>query len=498
MLLIVVVLPLYAWQEPLRMEAAQSDLRQTFVSDAAVMYVENCAICHGAAGEGIGSMPALDNDGLREADYDLLYKTIARGRYDTAMAAWHSDEGGIYNDYQIEELIALIRYGDWSQVGELAAAQGLIPPTLPVPEVDEAFLAEVTALGDAGSEWAAGMQLFANNCTVCHGINGEGSDLGVPLHTADVQATDAAELVRIITEGVPGTMMAAWDKSLTPEEIASLVSFLQNWDTITAAGLELTPPEPIRIDLNNPEEVLALGQRIFDTTCAACHGENGSGGTGPVLNSQQILTSNTDDKLLTTIINGGRRPNSTMPAFGDRLTMVEMEAVVAYLRSWEPTAPLVENPRGTAQGGGPPWLQATPDAANPISPGQGQGGQGQGQGGPPWRDTTGTTSGQSSSTGQTDMQLTGTGETLSYAGVVSVIDSNMLTIRTADGQDVTVMLGPPWFWEADGIALTPGDQVELEGFESTDHVEVNWLTNLTTGAHINLRTPTGQPVWGSE
>lgn len=503
LLTIVVVLPIYTWQEPLRMEQAQIDLRQTFVNDAAVMYVENCAVCHGAAGEGLGAMPPLDNPGLREAAYDVLYKTIARGRYDTAMTGWHSDEGGIYNDYQIDELIALIRYADWSQVGELAAVQGLIPPTLPVPQVDEAFLAEVAALSDAGSEWAAGMQLFANNCTICHGINGEGSDLGVPLHTADVQATDGATLARIISEGVPGTMMVGWDKSLTPDEIASLASFLQNWDAITAAGLQLTPPEPIRIDLNNPEEVLALGQRIFDTTCAACHGEDGSGGIGPVLNSQQILTRNSDEQLLNVIINGGHRPNSTMPAFGDRLTLVEMEAVVAYLRAWEPTAPQVQNPRGTAQGGGPPWLQATPDAANPIAPGggqgQGQGGQGGQGGGPPWRDT-GAPSSQSGGAGQgqSTTPLSGAGETSAYIGVVTLVEGNMLTFRTDAGEDVTVMLGPPWFWEANGIALTPGDQVSLEGFAAADHVEVNWLTNLTTDAHINLRTPTGQPVWGSQ
>ncbi|MFN2295219.1 MAG: c-type cytochrome, partial [Candidatus Promineifilaceae bacterium] len=94
LLLLVIVLPIYAVLEPERMAQAQTDLRQEFVSDAAVMYVENCALCHGAAGEGIGATPGLDNEGLRTADYDFLFKTIARGRYDTTMSAWHSDEGG--------------------------------------------------------------------------------------------------------------------------------------------------------------------------------------------------------------------------------------------------------------------------------------------------------------------------------------------------------------------------------------------------------------------
>ncbi len=169
LLILVVALPIYGLLEPSRMAWAQYDLRQQFVSNAAVIYVENCAICHGASGEGIGPNPPLATQGLREADYDFLYKTIARGRYDTAMAGWHEDEGGVFNDYEIEELVALIRYVDWSQVNELSAQRGLIPPTLPIPGVDEAFLEQVAALDpQRGEAWTQGIQAYAENCTICH------------------------------------------------------------------------------------------------------------------------------------------------------------------------------------------------------------------------------------------------------------------------------------------------------------------------------------------
>lgn len=498
LLLLVIILPVYAYLEPFRMEQAQEALRESFVSDAAVLYVQNCAVCHGASGEGIGAMPALDNDGLRTADYDFLYKTIARGRYETVMAGWHMDEGGIFNEYQIDELIAMIRYVDWPQVGEVAAAQGLIPPTLPVPEVDEEFLAEVAALDPAGAIWAEGMQLYANNCTICHGINGEGSDLGVPLNTPELRAKETATLINTVTGGVPGTVMVAWDNALAPTEIESIVTFLQNWDVIEGQGLALTAPEPIQIDLNNPEEVLALGERLFSTICAACHGEEGSGGTGPALNSQQVLTSKTDESILNTIINGGHRPNSTMPAFGDRLTMVEMEALVDYIRAWEPTAPVVENPRGTAQGGGPPWLRATPDAANPVSPqdgAQGQGGGYQGGANPDFqRGNQGQGQGQSD---QAQADPGAMGPTVQFSGAVVAVNENLLTFRAADGATLEAALGPPFFWAESGIPLNPGDQIELEGFESSDHMELNWIVNLTTGQRVDLRTPDGMPVWNN-
>ena len=46
-----------------------------------------------------------------------------------------------------------------------------------------------------------------------------------------------------------------------------------------------------------------------------------------------------------------------------------------------------------------------------------------------------------------------------------------------------------------GILLRPGDKIELEGFESPDHMELNWITNITTGESIQLRTAEGMPVW---
>ncbi len=477
LLILVVALPVYALQEQNRMTAAQQELRETYVADGAVMYVDNCALCHGVSGEGIGAYPALNSDAIRNADYDFLYKTIARGRYNTAMVAWHQEDGGPFNSYQIDELTAFLRYVGWDQVAEMAAQQGVIPPAMPVPDVTDDLLAQVAALGPEGDVWAHGLTTFAESCTTCHGVNGEGTDLAPALNDEDTRATDANDLARIIREGVSGAMMPSWDSKLDDETIDDLVAFLQNWDVINEAGIELTPPAPIHIDPTNPEEMLALGESLYANACAACHGENGEGGSGPSLNSLQVLSRNDDAALAHTIIYGPRRPNSIMPAFGDRLTSVEVDALVQYLRSWEATATWVENPRGTEQGGGPPWLRATPDPNNPVSPGQG--------GGPP--------AGKGPSA-----QTQPTGPTLHFTGeVVSVMD-NQLTFTDQDGVLQDAMLGPPWWWSKNDIELLSGDPIELEGFESPDHMEVNWIKNLRTGERIDLRTPSGMPVWSGQ
>ncbi len=178
------------------------------------------------------------------------------------------------------------------------------------------------------------------------------------------------------------------------------------------------------------------------------------------------------------------------------MTAVEIDALVSFIRAWEPTAPWVENPRGTEQGGGgPPWLRATPDPDNPVAPGtQGQGqGKGQGRGGqgggPAWRE-------ENSAPGNDQQVMPETmGPAIFFSGEVVTADGNVLTFTAADGSLVEAMLGPPWFWSESGILLRPGDKIELEGFESPDHMELNWITNITTGESIQLRTPDGMPVW---
>jgi len=140
LLILVAALPVYAVFESGRMAQAQAPLGREYAEAGLLTYVENCASCHGPAGEGQGAMPALNNPGLAEADRQVLYDTIAHAPHGTAMSAWHLGEGGILNGYQVEGLVTLIQHGDWVRVGTVAAAMGIAEPT-PVPEADLMALA---------------------------------------------------------------------------------------------------------------------------------------------------------------------------------------------------------------------------------------------------------------------------------------------------------------------------------------------------------------------
>ena len=87
----------------------------------------------------------------------------------------------------------------------------------------------------------------------------------------------------------------------------------------------------------------SIGAQLFETNCSACHGKNATGGSAPVLNSQQFLKSTSDDQI-SNLIAGGV-PGTEMPpwslAFAGTLTDEQIRQLTTYLRSLEPTAPSV-------------------------------------------------------------------------------------------------------------------------------------------------------------
>ncbi len=173
LLIIIVALPIYAARESARMEQTAIVLRQKRVDDGSILYVKNCAPCHGAAGEGIGAMPALNNPNLAQADHQALFKVISRAAHGSTMAAWHVEEGGTLNDYQIDDLVYLIRYADWPQVSMVADDLGFVPVVLSTAESDVAYMegegeADPHQCVACHEEPIVHADKFGINCARCH------------------------------------------------------------------------------------------------------------------------------------------------------------------------------------------------------------------------------------------------------------------------------------------------------------------------------------------
>lgn len=337
-LLIVVVLGTVALREPNRQVEAAARLRAAAVAEGTDLYAQNCVICHGAAGEGLGAYPPLNSEGVLGMDTQDLVRTISRGRYSTAMAAYHVDEGGILMSAEIDAVATMLQVGEWTQVAARVEALGLTPPPIEMVEVSEAMLVTVSTLPD-GDTLAGGLVVYAENCAACHAANGEGSTLAPALNTDDlrVRLTDA-DMSRIITQGVPGTLMASWDAALTDADVSAVVDFLRRWPELDAAGVAMPVIEAPTVDMS--PEAIATGEWLYGLLCAQCHGTNGYGSPmAPALNNQ-IFLAETPDAAIQQIVGLGVQ-GTAMPAWSGRLTEADIAALTAYIRSWEPTAPAI-------------------------------------------------------------------------------------------------------------------------------------------------------------
>ena len=339
-LVTVLVVPIYSWMEPARQDEILTTQKIDSVMNATDQYAENCAVCHGASGEGIAGNPPLGNPAVQSmAETDLL-KVISRGRYNTLMAAWSVEEGGILSNKQVADLITLIQYGNWDYVEQRVVELGLTPPDMIEFKVTEEMLILLEQIpgGEALSE---GFMLYAENCAACHAPNGSGTLIAPAIDSAEIRSSTQADLTRIITDGVPGTLMSGWQQTLTPAQIDSLVKLIYGWPDLLSAGVEF--PEVENLSYPSSPEMIADGGGLFDIACKSCHGVDAYGTPmAPALNNQLFLTE-TPDAAIYQIIAGGI-PGSLMPAWGTRLSDYDLQTLVAYLRNFESTAPAIVPP----------------------------------------------------------------------------------------------------------------------------------------------------------
>jgi mono/diheme cytochrome c family protein len=240
-----VVTLLYGLGEPERQAKAFERQRETAVERGAHAYAQYCYGCHGYTGTGAivpGQGIQAANLSIRRATgdrdddkktYDLLTKTIARGRPNTPMPAWGLRDGGSLNDEEISELATFIMFGNWSEV------QALVAPGAPTPEMPE---------GPSGSGDVLARSVFVSKgCVACHTIQEIPSargNIGPNLSNLGREAPtmkpgmSAQDYIResILTPGaflVPGyqNLMPSFQGQVTPEQLDALVDYLSKLGT---------------------------------------------------------------------------------------------------------------------------------------------------------------------------------------------------------------------------------------------------------------------------
>lgn len=90
---------------------------------------------------------------------------------------------------------------------------------------------EARPLAANDAKLASPRSLYIQNCARCHGANGKAQTArgrkleAADLTSADVQGMSSARITRTIKNGRPG--MPAFGKKLTPQQIASVTSYVR-------------------------------------------------------------------------------------------------------------------------------------------------------------------------------------------------------------------------------------------------------------------------------
>ncbi len=131
----------------------------------------------------------------------------------------------------------------------------------------------------------------------------------------------------------------------------------------------------------------------------------------------------------------------------------------------------------------------------PVGP-QGQGLQSQGRGGPSVerQGQAGAADGTGPIAVEQQQSLDMVGEPWSASGVIAEMDDFGLTLTLDDGSQVYVELGPPGFWQAQGVELAVNEAVQVEGFFNGEQIHAMTVTTAE-GVQIALRSAEGQPLW---
>ncbi len=196
------------------------------------LYQENCAVCHGQNGEGrVGATLAQDWPSIRPSA--AVETVIRQGVEGSVMPAWSQEAGGPFNDEQIDALVYFIL--SWQEGGPerqnpTPLPRTPLPPIEPVPEVE----------GDPNQ----GAVLFAENCAVCHGENGEGR-VGATLAQNWPGIRPDLNIKTTISQGVEGSLMPAWSQAnggpLAEEQIDNLVAFILSREGVEQVSGEQEP-----------------------------------------------------------------------------------------------------------------------------------------------------------------------------------------------------------------------------------------------------------------
>ncbi len=256
------------------------------------LFLRNCSECHGLDGSGNGP----ERDYLAKPPADL-------------------HDGKIVSRYSDEEIAAFVRDGKRLR---LELRPELLKRNAQETEALYRFVRRLPEID--WEKWEAGEEVFLSRCVTCHDYYGGPSpmlpegvkaprDLADPKLQASLSDDELKLLVRHGKDGMPALV-----PRLTEAEANAAVAYVR---------------------------ILSPGYALYDRYCLDCHGMRGEGGTGHLADAvapefaftEEYFESNSADDVRKAIWHMLREKNPSMPHFREALSVTEVKAIIAYLRS---------------------------------------------------------------------------------------------------------------------------------------------------------------------
>ena len=186
----------------------------------------------------------------------------------------------------------------------------------------------------------AGVYIFHNYCSVCHGDKGDGQSRakeGLDPPPRNYTTPEAAieltreRMINSVTNGRPGTAMIAWKSELSPAEIEGVVDYVRKtfMKLGNNAAIHAAPPDS--------KLLASKGGVLYTQNCAMCHGATGSRATTGRMQppprdftTPEAAVELTRKRMIASITNG--RPGTAMMGYSQQLSQGDIEAITDFIR----------------------------------------------------------------------------------------------------------------------------------------------------------------------
>ena len=176
---------------------------------------------------------------------------------------------------------------------------------------------DIATLADDAEALGVGKRLFATYCTQCHGSDAGGARGFPNLTDNDWQYGGTPEAIQQSILLGRQAAMPAWGAIIGEEGTQNVAAYVEH-----LAGRQVEQP------------LIDAGQKVYSTTCIACHGADGKGMAAmgaPNLTDDIWLYGGSRERIVESIAKGR---NGRMPAHQEFLGEAKVHLLAAYVYSF--------------------------------------------------------------------------------------------------------------------------------------------------------------------